>query len=267
MYIYPAAAFAFAYTIFTVQASARSLPENFVDLTSFYHRYHRRIDRIIPPDPTAALSTVTSCAQTRLTTTATAIATASAPTYITASPETSGRIDPAILNHELYRANAVNQATSTSAAAGPTTTTNVDPATWNDQTKSACAKALGGLNGRASNAAGIAACYNIPAVDQSSGVFQADLRLYRISAAAQGWTTVQDQTILVQLYYPAANVTGHTTRVGKRDGYTSSAKSVHGRRRFNLAGRADSTAGPQVLQAFTLTAQIKKEKMGDMRNR
>lgn len=89
---------------------------------------------------------------------------------------------------------------------------------WNEQTEAACNTALMMLNGVASNPAGMAVCYNLPYLDNSTGVFQADLRLYMISNPSGDFSGVPAQNVTVGLQYFGASVqTINPSELEKRD--------------------------------------------------
>jgi hypothetical protein len=89
---------------------------------------------------------------------------------------------------------------------------------WNEQTEAACNTALMMLNGVASNPAGMAVCYNLPYLDNSTGVFQADLRLYMISNPSGDFSGVPAQNVTVGLQYFGASVqTINPSELMKRD--------------------------------------------------
>ena len=136
-----------------------------------------------------------------------------------------------ILNHALYHARNVNSAPSSSPApqsntrlhtaldkadvpaSGPSTMMMANPAP-------ACDKALTSLNGVASNPSGIAVCYNVLMLNTSTGVFQADVRLYRIAPPSGDWVTLDNSSgkINAGLQYMGANVhTPSITPNRKRD--------------------------------------------------
>jgi hypothetical protein len=77
---------------------------------------------------------------------------------------------------------------------------------WNTQTMAACTTALSILNGNASNPSGMAACYNLPYLDNTTGVFQADLRLYSVSAPSGSFANIPSQDVMVGLSYVGATV-------------------------------------------------------------
>lgn len=89
---------------------------------------------------------------------------------------------------------------------------------WDAQTMAACTTALESLNGQASNDAGMAVCYNLPFLDNSTGVFQADLRLFKISAATGKFATISPQNVMVGLAYVGATVSPvNASAIGRRD--------------------------------------------------
>ncbi|KAL1887718.1 hypothetical protein Cpir12675_006446 [Ceratocystis pirilliformis] len=76
---------------------------------------------------------------------------------------------------------------------------------WESTTEQACQKALSST-AAASNPSGTGICYNLPALNMTSGVFQADLRLYKISDPSREFTAVLPSNIQVQLSYDGAFV-------------------------------------------------------------
>ncbi|KAL9135458.1 MAG: hypothetical protein Q9175_003345 [Cornicularia normoerica] len=79
-------------------------------------------------------------------------------------------------------------------------------ADWGDQTESACSTALIPLRGVATNPSGIAACYNIQSLNNSTGIFEVDLRLYRVAAPRNGWLKLNPSSVGVGLSYVNAVV-------------------------------------------------------------
>jgi hypothetical protein len=81
-----------------------------------------------------------------------------------------------------------------------------DLAKWEENTRAACMQTLENLNGKASNPSGIAVCYNLPFLDNSTGVFQAELRMYNISAPIDPWKGVTTSDVSMTLSYLGATV-------------------------------------------------------------
>jgi hypothetical protein len=77
---------------------------------------------------------------------------------------------------------------------------------WEEMTRAACMQTLENLNGKASNPSGIAVCYNLPFLDNSTGVFQAELRMYNVSAPVDPWQSVTTADVSMTLSYLGATV-------------------------------------------------------------
>ncbi|KAL6704909.1 hypothetical protein ACN47E_007454 [Coniothyrium glycines] len=92
-----------------------------------------------------------------------------------------------------------------------------DLAKWEEQTRAACMSTLGNLNGQASNPSGIAVCYNLPFLDTKTGVFQAELRMYNVSAPIDPWKGVTLGDVSMTLSYLGATVQNMAGNFTKRD--------------------------------------------------
>jgi hypothetical protein len=93
---------------------------------------------------------------------------------------------------------------STTPASGDAA--KADLVKWEEETKAACSNALMSLNGQASNAIGLAVCYNLPFLDNTTGVFQAELRMYNISAPINPWDGVTAADISMTMSYRGATL-------------------------------------------------------------
>ena len=157
--------------------------------------------------------------------------------------------------HELYHAR--NVAPSPSAVAvniQPSAMSSpiLDTASWNSQTVEACAKAVGAMNGVASNPSGMAACYNVRQLDNSTGVFEADVRLYRVAQPTNGWTT---QSITVGMSYLGAAVALERSGNAKRDSTIVT---------FPTEKRGVTL--PQTVQNLTFAGKVNDDLMGWLKN-
>ena len=88
---------------------------------------------------------------------------------------------------------------------------------WGDETESACSAALIALHGIATNPSGIAACYNIQSMNDSTGIFEVDLRLYRISAPKEVWVKLDTSSVGVGLSYVNATISAVKAKKAKRE--------------------------------------------------
>lgn len=127
---------------------------------------------------------------------------------------------------------------------------------WDTQTTAACMSALMNLNGVATNPSGMSVCYNLPYLDNSTGVFQADLRLYMISPPTGDFAGIPPQNVQVSLQYFGASVTpiSPSQLVGRS---TISRPSLHPEAERNK--RASNT--PTLVQQYMFVGQINKDLM------
>ena len=131
----------------------------------------------------------------------------------------------AILNHQLYHLRHIERSSAAPAAApaaSPPEQKAATPAPNNAATPMqnpapACLKALTALNGNASNPSGMAVCYNVMQMDNTTGVFMADVRLYKIAAPTGDWATLDMKKVSTGLTYLGANVSNPLPSTTKRD--------------------------------------------------
>lgn len=90
-------------------------------------------------------------------------------------------------------------------------------AKWEEETRAACMQTLGNLNGQASNPSGIAICYNVPFLDNSTGVFQVELRMYNVSAPVDPWQGVTAADVSMTISYLGATVQAMNMNNTKRE--------------------------------------------------
>lgn len=112
----------------------------------------------------------------------------------------------------------------------------------NTSTTDACIKGMQAMTG-VSNAPGFAACYNILDWHQNTaGMFQADLRLFKFSNPTGDFTSVPMNDITVQLIYP-----------------NSTQFSILGTKKRSLSTLQVRQNGPQEIQQFSLVGNFKMQ--------
>ncbi|KAK0621924.1 hypothetical protein B0T17DRAFT_494259 [Bombardia bombarda] len=124
----------------------------------------------------------------------------------------------------------------------------LDMPAWDKQANAACLSALNALQ-RATNPTGACVCYNLPALNNTTGLFEADLRLYRINSPTGEFAGVAPENIEVSLSY-----NGATVQAISRD---SGAQNATKR---ELASRQAAEA-PKLLQAYLFVGKIDQAKM------
>jgi len=133
-----------------------------------------------------------------------------------------------------------------------TSTTNPNITAWETQTTSACTTALTMLNGTASNPSGMAFCYNLPFLDNSTGIFQADLRLFMISSPSGDFAGIPSSSIQVGVAYVGATV----STINPSDLSPSGSNSPSKR---NEEGKEKRQAmAPMQSQSYAFVGQINK---------
>lgn len=121
-------------------------------------------------------------------------------------------------------------------------TGNMNMTAWDIEVNAACQAALAKLV-QATNPSGTCTCYNLPVLNNATGAFEADLRLYQISAARDDFAGISQNQIQVSLSYNGASVSPVTTT-------TAAAKIV-----------ARQNSNPQLLQTYMFIGQIDQDKL------
>ena len=122
-----------------------------------------------------------------------------------------------------------------------------DMEAWMADTEAACRDALARLNA-ATNPSGAGLCYNLPALDTNTGVFEADLRVFKVSEPSGDWAGIAPQDIDVGLSFSGASVSPV-----EMDRVTGGGMSGE------LAPR--QAQQPQLLQSYMFIGQIDQDKM------
>lgn len=137
---------------------------------------------------------------------------------------------------------------------------------WDAQAETACLSQLAKLNGVASNPAGMAVCYNLSYMNNQTGVFEAQLRLYNISVPTEEWAGITTNSMMVSLAYLGATVeltNGTLHGLSKREIHVSEAELAM---RAELSERAAATTGPEEIQVLTYIGQLNGNVRGPQMN-
>ncbi|KFY24296.1 hypothetical protein V493_05332 [Pseudogymnoascus sp. VKM F-4281 (FW-2241)] len=78
------------------------------------------------------------------------------------------------------------------------------PPNWNSSTMAACTTALVMLRGLPNSPSGMAMCYNLPFLDNSTGVFEADLRLFSIGPPTGAFADVAPADVAIDVQFVGA---------------------------------------------------------------
>lgn len=135
-----------------------------------------------------------------------------------------------------------------------TPTGKVNVTAWDEQTSAACISSLEALNGVASNPSGMAVCYNLPFLDNSTGVFEADLRLFQIAAPTGGFAGIASANVQVGLSYNGATVSAVNASSLKR----SEGTSLISWPRNEEGVQKRQAMVPTLVQSYAFVGQINK---------
>jgi hypothetical protein len=168
--------------------------------------------------------------------------------------------DEATLNDEHHlesRQSAIDPAGSGVTTANGTT---MDMAAWDRDTSEICTARLSTLDA-ASNPSGTAICYNIPMLNNQTGRFLADLRLYKISDPTGTFLGVLPQDLGVGVAYNGATVlrVDNTTDALSARDFTDRVEIQMVGMRAEPLERRDTN--PQLLQTYSFKGQIDTAKI------
>jgi hypothetical protein len=124
---------------------------------------------------------------------------------------------------------------------------------WTALTHAACQSTLASLR-RSPNPAGSSVCFNLPSLDTNTGVFEADLRLYRVFPPTGAWEGVRAEDVDVSVGFPSAMV----DEIREEDllgmGLVGSVQDLQKRQQ-------QPSGQPELMQAYLLVGQIKPDQM------
>ncbi|CZT40297.1 uncharacterized protein RSE6_00148 [Rhynchosporium secalis] len=130
---------------------------------------------------------------------------------------------------------------------------------WNADTVALCTAQLEALKGVASNPSGMAVCYNLPALDNSTGVFMADLRLYMIAAPTGAFASISSTNVQVGLSYDGATVSAvNSSIIAKRADGTSLISWPRSIENGDLVEKRGIMI-PMLVQSYAFVGQVNKE--------
>ncbi|KAH6676846.1 hypothetical protein B0J14DRAFT_652253 [Halenospora varia] len=127
---------------------------------------------------------------------------------------------------------------------------------WDAMTTTACTTALEALNGVASNPSGMAVCYNLPFLDNTTGVFEADLRLYMIGPPTGDFANIATQNVNVGLSYNGATVSAvNASTLAAGMAKRSDVVSLISWPRADQLDKRQTTI-PQIAQSYAFVGRI-----------
>lgn len=142
---------------------------------------------------------------------------------------------------------------------------SIDTTQWDAEAETACMNVMDMLNGNASNPTGLVVCYNVPYLDQTNGTFEAELRIFNVSAPTGAWAGVTASEMMVMLQYQGATIQASNNGVVpvKRD--LDSQPLLHRRQMTSTSSMtatmtsSGSTMTPSQVAVRTYVGEINKD--------
>ncbi|KAL0944919.1 uncharacterized protein CTRU02_202806 [Colletotrichum truncatum] len=137
---------------------------------------------------------------------------------------------------------------------------SINMTAWEAETSAACTAALSHLDA-ASNPSGTCICYNLPSLDTKTGVFEADLRLFKVSEPSGAFSGIPPQNIQVGLSFNGASVSPvSASRIGnaRRDNNNMARDMTF---EVSWGGLEKRVVTPQALQTYLFVGQIDQTRM------
>ncbi|KAF4930617.1 hypothetical protein CGCVW01_v000823 [Colletotrichum viniferum] len=137
---------------------------------------------------------------------------------------------------------------------------SINMTAWETETSAACTSALSHLDA-ASNPSGTCICYNLPSLDAKTGVFEADLRLFKVSDPVGAFSGIPPQNIQVGLSFNGASVS--PVSANKIAGTASVRRDMARDVTFEVpwTGLQKRVVTPQALQSYLFVGQIDQARM------
>lgn len=162
-----------------------------------------------------------------------------------------------VLARVLGSSPSIGVATPPAVSASTISARSDDSATWEKETESACQNALSKVSPSSISPSGMSACYNIRYFDNSTGVFQSELRFYRLAPPAGNWTMLDSKRMSIGISCKGASLAQGNPDMQKRDGSDglARARALKAPRR-NRPTRRSSTSTPQPLQVLQFVGKL-----------
>lgn len=135
---------------------------------------------------------------------------------------------------------------------------------WNQETERACQDSLKKLQ-IATNPSGTCICYNLPSLDTTSGVFEADLRVYKFNEPNGAFAGIAPSQIGVGLMYLGASVSPVSADTMRN--LSANAAPNQAQRRQEVTSENGTISQPEggadleLLQQYLLVGQIDNTRM------
>lgn len=159
-------------------------------------------------------------------------------------------------NHGLSKRQ--NQQFESTVTLNPDGSINLD--SWNEETERACQDSLKRLQ-IATNPSGTCICYNLPSLDTNTGVFEADLRVYKFNEPNGAFAGVQASQIGVGLMYIGASVSPVSADTMRNLSASTGQPTITKRQDTTTISQPEGAPDLELLQQYLLVGQIDNDRM------
>lgn len=128
---------------------------------------------------------------------------------------------------------------------------SLDVEAWNEAANKACRDALRNIP-LASNPSGACVCYNLPLLNNSTGAFEADLRLFQLSEPTGAFQGIPQENIEVELSYKGASVT-EVKSTGEAESVVPPAAGLN--------ARQENGGDFKLIQSYLFIGQVDADQM------
>lgn len=124
-----------------------------------------------------------------------------------------------------------------------------------------CATALSLLAGAPESASGMSLCYNILSLNNSTGVFKSDLRLFKVSEPRDSWrnTTLKNVVPKVDWRGSGASLMGGQGSSSIQNTSATGGASIARRKEDGKVRRRADVKGPVLMESYAFIGQINPE--------
>lgn len=131
---------------------------------------------------------------------------------------------------------------------------------WNEATDNACRSQLASLPRGPSNPSGHSICFNLPSLDATQGIFEADLRLYRVADPRGDFANMDPEQVDIGVSFSGADVdrANETSITG-----VGMIGRIADLTKRQSAGDPDDI---ELMQAYLIVGKIREDKMTDDMN-
>ena len=152
------------------------------------------------------------------------------------------------------------QAATKPAVVPNNTTTSTNSAARNEAAiVSSCTSALSLLAGKPESASGMSLCYNILSINNSTGVFKSDLRLFKVAEPRDGWRNISMKSVVPSVNWKGSGASLMGGQWSSSIQNQSASVGVNVEKRDRKLRKRAEQEGPTLMESYAFIGQINTE--------